>query len=61
MQSEFYDVKERKKITTDVTAKVTYGEGTKKRFAFKAKTADGRNLTKFVSKDAWSSAEVQEG
>jgi hypothetical protein len=61
MQSEFYDVKARKKVTADVTEKVTYGKGGRKRFALRGKTADGRNLTKFVSQDAWKTADVKEG
>ena len=58
MNSEFYDVKTRKKITAGVTEKVTYGKGGRKRYALRAKTSDGRNLTKFVSKDAWDKAAV---
>ena len=34
----------------------TYGKGTQKRYALKAKTSDGRNLTTFVSKDTWEAA-----
>jgi len=41
-----------------VTEKVVYGEKGKERYAFKAKTSDGRNLTKFVSKADWDSANV---
>ncbi len=58
MKAEFYDVKTRKKIKADVTEKVTYGKGGRKRYALRAKTSDGRNLTKFVSKDAWDKAKV---
>ncbi|MCH2174313.1 MAG: hypothetical protein MK193_01150 [Lentisphaeria bacterium] len=58
MEAEFYDVKERKKVSAKVLEKVTYGEGKRIRYAFKAKTADGRNLTKFVSKDTWDSSSV---
>jgi len=50
MQSTFYDVKLRKKVEAKVTEKVVYGEKGKERYALKAKTSDGRNLTKFVSK-----------
>ncbi len=53
MKAEFYDVKTRKKIQADVTEKVTYGDGGRKRYAFRAQTNDGRNLTKFVSQDTW--------
>ncbi len=50
MKHSFYDVKEKKKVEVDVTEKVIYGEKGKERYAFKAKTKDGRNLTAFVSK-----------
>lgn len=57
MAIEFYDVKEGKKVSiseADVTKKV-YTRTTKtgkeqQRFAFRGKTSDGRNLTRFVSK-----------
>jgi hypothetical protein len=58
MKAEFYDVKERKKVNVDVTEKVTYGEDKRKRFALRAKTSDGRNLTKFVGKADWEKAKV---
>lgn len=50
MKSTFYDVKLRKKVEAEVVDKVKYGEPGKERYAFKGKTDDGRNLTKFVSK-----------
>lgn len=57
MAIEFYDVKEGKKVSIDesnVTRKV-YTSTTKtgkeqRRHAFRGKTSDGRNLTRFVSK-----------
>jgi hypothetical protein len=58
MKAEFYDVKAREKITAEVTEKVTYGEGDKHRYALRAKTPDGRNLTKFVSKADWDKTTV---
>ncbi|MFC1477022.1 hypothetical protein ACFL6L_00990 [candidate division KSB1 bacterium] len=58
MKATFYDVKLRKKVDADVTEKVVYGDKGKERFAFKAKTSDGRNLTKFVSKADWDKANV---
>lgn len=58
MKHSFYDVKARKKVKADVTKKVTYGKGTKKRYAFKAETKDGRSLTAFVSKDTYDKAKV---
>ena len=56
MKHSFYDVKLRKKVTAEVTDFKSYGTGTSKRFAFKAKTKDGRNLTAFVSKEDWDQA-----
>ena len=57
MAIEFYDVKEGKKVSigeSDVTKKVytrTTKAGTEQqRYAFRGKTSDGRNLTRFVSK-----------
>ena len=58
MKAEFYDVKERKKVKADVTEKVVYGEGKRKRYALKGKTTDGRNLTKFVSEADYKTAKV---
>ena len=58
MKHSFYDVKLRKKVQADVTDFVSYGKGTSKRFAFKAKTKDGRNLTAFVSKEDWEKAKA---
>lgn len=58
MQATFYDVKLRKKVEAQVTEKVVYGEKGKERYALKAKTSDGRNLTKFVSKADFDRANV---
>lgn len=58
MQHSFYDVKERKKVTTDVVSKVVYGDAGKERYAFKGKTSDGRNLTAFVGKDTWDGCDA---
>jgi len=58
MKAEFYDVKRRKSVEAEVTEKVIYGEGKQQRFAFRAKTSDGRNLTRFVGKDDWEKAKV---
>ena len=59
MKHEFFDVNAKKKITADVTEKVTYGKKGNERYAFKAKTADGRNLTSFVCKDVWTAAKIK--
>ena len=56
MKYDFYDVKNRKKVKAEITEFKTYGKATQKRYAFKAKTSDGRNLTTFVSKDTWEAA-----
>ena len=60
---EFYDLKLRKKVQIPL-AKVTKTKITQKngqvRFAFKAKTDDGRNLTKFCSKADWDASSVPE-
>ena len=61
MKAEFYDVKSRQKITADVLEKVTYGEAGRKRFAFRAKTADGRALTKFTGEAAWNACDAPVG
>jgi hypothetical protein len=58
MKHEFYDVKLRKKVKADVTDKVKYGKKGNERYAFKAQTKDGRNLTAFVKKEAWDKAKV---
>ena len=53
MKHSFYDVKLRKKVQADVVKAVKYGKGKATRYAFKALTKDGRNLTAFVKKDDW--------
>lgn len=58
MTATFYDVKLRKKVEAQVTEKVVYGKAGRQRFALRAKTNDGRNLTKFVSKADWDRASV---
>ncbi len=55
MDAEFYDVKARKKVKAAVCEKVTYDNG---RHAFKAKTKDGRSLTRFVSAVEFGKADV---
>ncbi len=58
MKHNFYDVKVKGKVSADVTEKVTYGATGKERYAFKGKTADGRNLTAFVCKADWEKASI---
>lgn len=59
MDHAFYDVKAKAKVTAKVTEKATYGKPGNERYAFKAKTADGRNLTAFVGKDVWAAAKIK--
>lgn len=59
MTHEFYDVKAKQKVTTEITAKTTYGEGTRVRYAVKGMTKDGRNLTAFVSKADYDKVKVK--
>ncbi|MBR7128285.1 MAG: hypothetical protein IKD09_06835 [Lentisphaeria bacterium] len=56
MKHSFYDVREKKKVEAEVIDFVAYGAEGNKRYAFKAKTADGRNLTAFVNKATWDKA-----
>lgn len=56
MKHKFYDVKAKKAVEAEVTKCVTYGKGTRTRYAFKAETKDKRPLTAFVSKAVWDKA-----
>ena len=58
---EFYDVKLKKKVKIDISnvKKTTFEtKNGQVRHGLRAKTDDGRNLTKFVSKDTWDSMDV---
>lgn len=64
---QFYDVKLRQKVDIPESqiTKTKYTRTTKSgsvqvRYAIRAKTSDGRNLTKFVSKEYWDSLDVPE-
>lgn len=63
MAVEFYDVKLRAKVKVEesqvkkTTFKTKNGQT---RYGLRAKTDDGRNLTKFVSKGDWDTLEVPE-
>ena len=48
MDHTFYDVKNKKSVTTKITECVTYTKGSRTSYALKGKTEDGRNLTAFV-------------
>ena len=50
MKWDFYDVKAKAKVSTEVIGKKVSGEGTRARYAFKGETADKRPLTAFVGK-----------
>jgi hypothetical protein len=60
---EFYDVKLRKKVSIEegnvrkTTFKTKNGQV---RHGLRAKTDDGRNLTKFISKTEWDSLKIPE-
>lgn len=58
---EFYDVKTRQKVKIDKSnvKKTTFNtKNGQVRHGLRAKTDDGRNLTKFVSKAEWDSLDV---
>jgi hypothetical protein len=60
---EFYDVKLRKKVKVaedKITKTKIKQKNGQVRYAFKAKTSDGRNLTKFCSKADWDAMKVPE-
>ncbi len=60
----FYDVKVRQKVEindSDVV-KVTFTtKNGQTRYGLRAKTKDGRNLTKFISKSEWDSLKLKVG
>jgi hypothetical protein len=61
---EFYDVKIREKVQIPESDVVKTTFTTKKgqvRYGLRAKTSDGRNLTKFVSKSDWERLNLPEG
>jgi len=61
MSIEFYDVKLREKVAIDKGSvrKVTFEtKNGQIRYGLRAKTEDGRNLTKFVSKADWEALDV---
>ena len=61
MAIEFYDVKLRKKVSIAESnvRKTTFNtKNGQVRYGLRAKTDDGRNLTKFVSKTDWDALKV---
>ena len=59
--AQFYDVKLKKKVECPVVGKEEYGEEGKKRYALKGKTADGRSLTVFCTKDVYDKTKISKG
>ncbi|HEX2621513.1 MAG TPA: hypothetical protein VHL11_15250 [Phototrophicaceae bacterium] len=58
---EFYDVKTRQKVNIDKSKvkKTTFNtKNGQVRHGLRAKTDDGRNLTKFISKTEWDKLDV---
>ncbi|MEQ8677571.1 MAG: hypothetical protein RLP44_13760 [Aggregatilineales bacterium] len=61
MAIEFYDVKIRSKVSINESQvkKVTFEtKNGQVRYGLRAKTDDGRNLTKFVSKGDWEKLDL---
>lgn len=59
MKMQFYDVKTRQKVETDVVEKKEYkSRGDQIRYAVRGKTADGRWLTRFISKEEYDKISV---
>jgi hypothetical protein len=61
MAVEFYDVKTREKVKIDdkKVSKTTFtGDNGQVRYGLRGETADGRKLTKFVSKGDWDGMNV---
>ncbi len=64
MAIEFYDVKIRQKVSVDSknVKKVTFTtKNGQTRYGLRAKTTDGRNLTKFISKSEWDKLNLPVG
>lgn len=58
---EFYDVKTRSKVSVEIAnvSKTTFTtKNGQERYGLRAKTKDGRSLTKFVSKADWDKLDV---
>jgi hypothetical protein len=58
---EFYDVKTRSKVSIEMgnVSKTTFTtKNGQERYGLRAKTSDGRSLTKFVSKGDWDKLDV---
>ena len=57
MKHNFYDVKTKSTVEAEILECVTFQTKSHTSYAFKGKTADGRNLTAFVSKAVWDAAQ----
>lgn len=63
MNIDFYDVKTKSKVSIaegDVKKTTFTTKNGQTRYGLRAKTKDGRNLTKFVSKAEWDKMKVPE-
>ena len=63
MAVDFYDVKTRQKVSIDdkqITKTTFETKNGQTRYGIRGKTADGRVLTKFVSKADWDTMKVPE-
>lgn len=58
MKMKFYDVKTRNSVETEVTEKKEYQSRGQVRYAVRGKTADGRSLTRFISKAEYDKLSV---
>ena len=56
MKAEFYDVKAKAKVQAEVTEKVQFESNG--RYAFKAKTKDGRTLYRFVKQEEFAKCQA---
>lgn len=64
MAIQFYDVKIRQKVSVQEkdVKKVTFTtKNGQTRYGLRAKTSDGRNLTKFISKAEWEKLNLPVG
>lgn len=55
MKMKFYDVKTRQSVEAEVSDKKEYTVKGQTKYAVRAKTADGRWLTRFVKKEVYDS------
>lgn len=58
MKLKFYDVKTRQSVEAEVTEKKEYQVKGQTKYALRAKTSDGRMLTRFVKKEVYDTSGV---